>query len=427
MAGVLIVIVAFAAACSSSATVEEGAVDERDAAAATAEPVTPPTPEATATPEATSTPVPTATPEPTPTPVPTVTPVPDGTPAVLSGDGWTLTEAEVEPLIDFVETLHELEFVRPVRVEQSDDIGAGFAEDLEIFADDDWQLLELLGLIDEGVERDAVNEARRDRIRGVCCDADEDGLIVIVEPQATELETKVIVVHELVHALHRDHPDIVSRPGRSGGFELPSTYTATFESVAQFVAFAYLDSQPEAERLLVEPELPIVDAELAAIAGRVPGEMLDFSYFTAPAMAEAAYDALGAQGLSDLLGRPPTTTEQVIFPDRWLAEEDRVSQDRPLLPGAAQLQDEGRVDVALLGWMLEGLVDDVEIEALLREWTGDRWARYRLAPRECLGVVAEFDSLASAQQVADALQATHPSVAMVDGEPRFTFDTCAEV
>ena len=179
------------------------------------------------------------------------------------------------------------------------------------------------------------------------------------------------------------------------------------------------------EQEAIADQLPIVEAELGAIAGRVPGEMLDFSYFTAPFMAEAIYAERGAAGLSDLLGRPPTTTEQILFPDRWLADEDRVSQERPVLPTDAQLVDEGRIGVAVLGWMLDTTLEPAEADELLREWTGDRWARYEVDGESCLAAIAEFDSVAAAEQVADALTQLHGSTAMVVGEPRFTFDTCA--
>lgn len=408
-------------ACTSSATLDRA--DASDASPdPTVEALSAPTATPVPTPSPTSTPQPTPTPEPTATPVPT--PTPDPSPVVLSGDDWTITENEVADLVAFIEEFHELEFRRDVRVESDDDIGAGFAEGLEIFAEDDWAIIELLGLVDDGVTRDAVNQARRDRIRGVCCDEDDESIIVILEPRATELETKVIVVHELVHALHRDHSELIGRPGRSGGFELPSTYTATFESIAQLVAFAYLETQPEDQQAAIADELPVVDDELGRISGRVPGEMLDFSYFTAPFLAEAVYAERGAAGLSDLLGRPPTTTEQIIYPERWLAGEDRVSQQRPEIPRGAQLLDEGRIGVAVMGWMLEEVLDAETTDELLRAWTGDRWARYRNDGRECLAAIAEFDSVEVAEQVAESLGGLHPSTAMAADEPRFTFDTC---
>lgn len=394
------------------------------AAAVEIEPGTEPAtvPEATAAPEPTMVPEATVTPEPMATPEPTATP--DPTPIVLEGDDWTITEADVERMSAFIEDLHELAFRAPVAVASDDDIGASFAEGLEVLAEDDWRLMVALGLIEPDVDRDAINQIRRDRIRGVCCELIEGQLAVIVEPRATRLETEVIVVHELVHALHRQHGELLGRPGRSGGFELPSPYEAILESVAQFVAFRYLESQPEQEQAAVIPELPVITPDLEALVGRVPGAMLNFSYSTAPALAEAAYEARGAVGLSDLLSSPPTTTEQVVFPDRWLAGEDRVSQEPPTIPADGRFITEGRLGVAVLGWMVEDTMSAELANEVLSSWAGDRWSMYRLDGQDCVAATIEMDDEFAATEMAESLGERMGQSLAADDERRIRFDTC---
>ena len=228
----------------------------------------------------------------------------DTTPVVIPGDGWAITEADVERMHRFVEQVHELDFTRPVTVEFDDDIGADFAAGIELLPEDEWRIYVALGLIPPEFDREAVSQFRRDRIRGVCCAGRGDDLTVIVEPMATKLETEVIVVHELVHALHRQHPELFGPLGPSGGFELPDTYNAVIEAIPQLVAFRYLDTAPPDQQAIVEPELLIVKPDRLPLVGEVPAAILNFAYFGAPPLAEAVYDELGAQGLSDLLGRP---------------------------------------------------------------------------------------------------------------------------
>lgn len=332
-------------------------------------------------------------------------------------------------MVQFVETTHELDFRAPVLVETSNDIGEEYASDLDIFAENDWRLLNALDLISDGYDRDGVNQVRRDRIRGLCCRGDDGELFVIVEALATKLETEVILVHELVHALHRQHPEIVGDAGRSGGFELPDTYGATFESIAQLVAFAYLDSQPLDQRAEVEPELLIIDDRLAELTGRVPGEMLNFAYFTAPGLAQAAFEARGAQGLSDLLSSPPTTTEQIVYPDRWLAGEDRVSQAEPVVPEGAIFVTEGRLGVAVLGWILDEVADSGEVDEVLAGWTGDRYTLYEFADengfRDCVSAQIEVDDAVTAELLAQWLGEAFDLDLFVGAERRVRFDTCS--
>ena len=251
---------------------------------------------------------------------------------------------------------------------------------------------------------------------------------MIVEPRPTKLETEVIIVHELVHALHRQHLATGSDLGEGGGFELPSPFIAAVESIPQLVAFRYLETFPQEERDLVEPELPIVTPAMVDLVGEVPAAMLNFAYFTAVPLAEAVFAERGAAGLLELLRAPPTTTEQVLYPDRWLSGENRVSQAAPILPSDATYVDEGRLGVAMLGLLLDEVSTAGARRALLSEWTGDRWAMYRTpetGDADCLSVVVEMDSVEAAAKLAELLgQAVTPSV-VLDGQPRLRFDTCA--
>jgi len=417
----VVALVAFAAGCAV-------AVDRSDdpavAPASTARPE-PTLTETATTPTAEPTVTPTETPEPTPTAEPTAAPTPvDTTPPVITGPDWSVTEADIERLASFVEEVHELAFTSRVIVVSDDDIGANYVNGYESFAEDDWRLLQALDLLEPELDRTAVNRARQDRIRGLCCREQGDELAIIVEPRATKLETEVIVVHELVHALHVQHPDLHGRPPRSSGFELPDPTHGVLEAIAQFVAFEYLNRQPAEMQDEIWPALTIVDDELARQTGAVPGAMLNFSYFTAPALAQAAYDADGADGLAALLERPPSTTEQIVYPDAWFDSEDRVSQDPPPLPDGARFLDEGRLGVAVLRWMLEPVADHTDLPQVLDLWTGDRWTLYRLADRVCISATIEMDTMPAAREVARMVGERYSTDATADSERRTDFDTC---
>lgn len=428
LAAALVIMGLIAIGCAASVTTVQAPASAGSSGEAAAPPAATaaPSPRPTAAPTQTAVPTPTTIPAPTATttPVPSPTPV-DATPVVIQGDGWAITEADVERLTTFVETTHELAFRAPVLIETSPDIGEEYAPDLDIFAENDWRLLNALGLIREGFDRDGVNQLRRDRIRGLCCRGDEGDLIVIVEALATKFETEVILVHELVHALHRQYPEIVGDVGRSGGFELPDTYGATFESIAQLVAFAYFDSQPLDQQAEIEDELLIVDDQLAELTGRVPGEMLNFAYFTAPGLAEAVFEARGAQGLSDLLSAAPTTTEQIVYPERWLAGEDRVSQDPPPVPRGAIFVTEGRLGVALLGWMVDEIAGPDGADPVLADWTGDRYTLYEFDGRDCVSATIELDEQPSTELLADWLGELFDLELESTEDRRVSFDTCA--
>ena len=345
VAAALMVAAAVMGACSVSSEPELTAVGDEPAvtveAAESAEPtaVSPtmtPEPPATATPEPTAAPEPTATPQPiaTSTPEPTLTPeptaTPDTSPIVIDAGEWTITQAEVDGYIDFIEETHQLEFKGPVRVVVSEDIGFEFAPQFEIFNEDHWYLLRGLGLADSQADRDSANQVRRDRIRGVCCQF-LDMTQVAVEIQPTELGTATIVVHELVHALHTQYPEVYRRT-RIDTDEAPVPYAAAVEGIPQFIAFEYLALGSEEERAEVIPDLPIIRDDMIPLLGRGPARYLNFAYANGPAFVDVVVDANGLDGLADLLNNPPTTTAQVLFPEKYLAGQSAVEVPEPQAP-----------------------------------------------------------------------------------------------
>ncbi len=150
---------------------------------------------------------------------------------VIEGDGWVITEGEIADMMSFVEETHQLAFTDDVAVAVIGDIGAELYPGYVTFTENDWLLLRALGLAESDVDRDAVNRARRDRIRGVCCQY--DGVLeVAVEIQPSELLTGVIVVHELTHALHRQHQELFEDRLFETD-ETPAPFAAAIEGVPQ--------------------------------------------------------------------------------------------------------------------------------------------------------------------------------------------------
>ena len=184
IASILLALAILAAACSSDTVPSASTQPEQSQDSSPAETPTtggdesPPAenaddPEPTAAPpQSDPTQVPEPAPTATPVPVPTVTPVPtpDATPTLFdSGDGWVFTEGDLARLMAFIEDIHELEFRAPVDVVVLEDIGLERAARFEAFSEEAWFLLSAFGITDPEENRQSVNQVRRDRIRGVCC------------------------------------------------------------------------------------------------------------------------------------------------------------------------------------------------------------------------------------------------------------------
>jgi hypothetical protein len=341
---------------------------------------------------------PTPTVEPTPTPEPTVV---DTTPVVIEGDGWLITEGEIAEMVSFVEETHQLSFTDDVAVAVNADIGSELYPGYVTFTEDDWYLLRALGLAESQVDRDAVNRARRDRIRGVCCQY--NGVLeVAVEIQPSELLTAVIVVHELTHALHRQHPELFDDQLFETD-ETPAPFAAATEGVPQFVAFEWLALAPLQERNDVTPDLAIIRDDMVLLTGIGPARHVNFAYVTGPAFVDAVVQARGLEALSDLIRVPPSTTEQVLFPEKYLAGESAVPVARPDVTAAANVRATGSIGAAMLMFVLADANGDVVAQQMVEPWAGDRYVVYESNGQLCLAANIAMDDPTVHVEFADAL------------------------
>jgi hypothetical protein len=321
----------------------------------------------------------------------------------VQGDGWVITERELGELLDFVATTHELDFEQEVIVSVVADIGADI-QGYEPFSVEEWNVLRSLGLVDPAAgesARAAANQVRFDRIRGVCCRGDVV-TEVSVEVQPTKLATETILVHELTHALHRQHPDLDRVELDFSEFPLPAA--AGIEGVPQYVAFAYLAVAPSEEQAAVLPDLPIIRDDMLPSIGIGAAQYLNFAYATGPAFVEAIVAERGVPGLSDVLTTPPTTTEQVLFPEKYLTGEGASSVPAPEIPEGVTIVRQGRYGAAMLSFVLTEAVDEGDALDLVEPWAGDRFVHYVVDEVLCTSAVIEMDSADAAVAIAGALR-----------------------
>ena len=423
-----------AASCAGQSTV---VAEPASALAPVAPPTENPTPRATELPAPTDPPVeptvasapdPTATPTAAPpSPTATVEPVEtDNTPVVVQGDGWAVTQSKIEELTRFTEEAHELEFTGEVRVVVSEDIGVEFAAGFEPLTNDDWYLMRGLGLADQQADRLAANQVRLDRIRGACCQFD-DLLQVAVEVQPTQLGTEAIIVHELTHALHVQHRALFDRDPPPTD-ETPPPPAAAYEGVPQYIAFAYIATGSAEAQAALADDLPIIRNDMLDLIEVGPARHLNFAYDAGPNFVQAVVEVRGVSGLSELLRTPPTTTEQVLFPQKYLDEEAALDVSTPAVPDGTIVRSQGTIGASMLMVATTDYLGADAAQEVVAAWAGDRYVTYEIDGGLCLSAAITLDDEASAQLLGEALaESASPWLETVSVEldgTSLTLDTC---
>ncbi|MDQ6692114.1 MAG: hypothetical protein M3Z13_05035 [Candidatus Dormibacteraeota bacterium] len=194
-----------------------------------------------------------------------------------------------------------------------------------------------------------------------------------------------VVVHELTHAL-QDQWFAIDRPVHPDD-ESDLAFSTLVEGDAVRIEKQYVAGLSEADRKSVRAE------ELAAGGPPpdVPGVLLEltaFPYVVGPRFTQALIDAGGQARLDAAFSDPPTTTAQVLHPDRFLAGAGSPpAVDAPAGDGA--IIDRGVVGEFGLRLIMErlapsGQISDAEQQAVALGWSGDRYVAWESGDAACV-------------------------------------------
>lgn len=273
-----------------------------------------------------------------------------------------------------------------------------------------------LGLLPPGYDlRTALLEVQQEELLGLY-DPRNGSMYVVDDVQEGELSTAT-VVHELVHALQHQHfPGLFAlQQGLRHNDDVATAIAAAIEGDASFtmldrIPWARRDLQSaEAIRDQMLAELRFPESKLAEVPRLLRASLL-FGYAYGTPIAARQYAQSGNAGLDSLLTDPPLSTLRAIQPE---AAQPVEFVQLPLAALKAALEPAGcapghhnvtgvmtiRVlfrdhESALLGLGAEEELDSsatarqraeessAELDALLEEWSGDRFVHVRCGVRD---------------------------------------------
>lgn len=334
-------------------------------------------------------------------------------------------QATLPELEAFVEQTRGLQFKRPPKVtlladDQFEKLLQGGPDDGATSEDQHTTLgvLRALGLIDGDVSLDAVAQQQVSDVVGFYDDQTKELYVRGADATAYAKET---LVHELTHALDDQHfglyhPEL-DDPDKS---DAQSAYQALVEGDAMYVENAWHDSRAPEEQDAIDA------ADGAASAGTDTGSEPDvftkvfaFPYVVGPRFVSALRDAGGQTRLDDAFVHPPTTTEQVMAPDRFLAGEGARQVPAPRADG--KVIDEGSLGQLGLILVTDAAVTSNDVAARAAAgWGGDSYRAWTDGDRTCIRVNIQMDTPAdttSLVKVLKAWAAQHPGATVSGTDP----------
>ena len=303
---------------------------------------------------------------------------------------------QVGVLANQVEEIRELTFKRPVRPVFLGDGAIGrrirrlFLEDYTpAVADREARILTALGAIPPGLDLiEARTRALTSAVAGFYLP--ETGELVVRTSSGEELGPLewVTLVHELEHALADQRLDLpVPEEPRPGREDADLASLAVVEGDATLTMQRYSSSLPFDQQLGLLDIEAIAEAEagLAGFPYFLRQELL-FPYEDGLAFVCQRYAAGGWDAVDDAYREPPTTTAQILFPERYSRDDGRIDvPDTRRLASPWRPEGTHQFGAAILLWLLEAPGGDPgravgEPAAAARAWAGGEvrlWTRGR--------------------------------------------------
>lgn len=334
------------------------------------------------------------------------------------------TQAVIPELQDFVARARGLAFKRPVRVQVLE--GEAFERRIRsltrmsvVEARRRQRVLQALGLIGPDVDLNQVQQMlNAATVLGIYDPATSS--LVVRGKEPTPL-LRSVLVHELTHAVQDQHFDLSRQQRRLR--RSAQGMTAVIEGDATRIQTAYVQAFTTAERAAMERE----QAEMAAaIPSDVPPALAalnSFAYRVGERFTSTVVALSGQKVLDAAFTEPPSTAEQLLHPDRFIAEEEAVTVAAPPADGrVVQVDTFGEYALSVL---LDGAVPEEQVTRATQGWGGDRYVAWADGRRDCVRMNIVMDTRTDADELAEALSAwAAASGATVEGRAPIVVTSC---
>jgi hypothetical protein len=315
--------------------------------------------------------------------------------------------AKVLPrLMDFVEKTRGLDFTRTVvfeTLDPSDFEGDGpkpSESEVALYVAQETAFYKALGLLPAAsAPLDISPGAIQERIAGLYNSRDNRLKVRDVEPSPFVEE---VLVHELTHALDDQHFDLARADLYVHDDEAGATFDALAEGDARWVEVQYVEAMSAGDQAAAQAARQKISGSGPAFPPAIEG-LLSFPYSAGAAFVDALREQGGATRVNQAFRKPPTTTAQILEPERYLAPEDDGPSVRRPQPAGESFR-RGSLGELFVYLMVSGTSDATAARTAAKAWAADRYVAYTADERACVSARISIRDGAEPRMLRDALQ-----------------------
>jgi hypothetical protein len=346
----------------------------------------------------------------------TSAPAPSSTAAPAS---QARTEKAIAAVRARVEQVRELRFLRsvPVKILSPAKLADQLLRELDAETDEralaqQGRALELLGELRPGTDLPKlIRSVQAESVLGfyVPGKPPAKGRLYVRSDRGVDPYTEFVLSHELTHAVTDQHYDLTrsDRLEAAGKDDQLTAYSGLAEGDAVLTMQRYLgrelDQQQQAQvaQAAAAERTPKLDA-----APQVLRESLLFPYQSGLSFVTTLYQRGGYAAVDRAYRDPPTSTEQVLHPERYLDRDQPQAVTVPDLAGRlgggwrqGTQVEWGELDTRL---MLQGELPEATAELAAAGWDGGRLRTFERAGRTAMVLRTVWDSAAQASEFCGA-------------------------
>jgi hypothetical protein len=249
------------------------------------------------------------------------------------------------------------------------------------------------------------------------------GELVVRGSKPTPFRRQVLA-HELTHALQDQYFDLTPSGVESAMDESYLGLETVVEGDAMRIESRYFDSMTPEDQASAKQE----EASYGGSDAGVPEALLmlgAFPYQVGQDFMETLYKVGDRAAVDRAFRKIPTTSEQLLHPESYLAGETADKVTRP--PAEGKVFEEGTFGEMGLILMFHGVVPEEQAFAAAHGWGGDHYVAWAKGSQSCVRMDIKMDSAKDRSELIDALKlwAQHHHAAKVVATAPVRITACA--